>query len=827
MDKYIKFKFNLSNADTAIYLDAIQVLKENAYPKVSYTIEPSVVDQNFLYTAYNQLNRICNINDTELKLENVQGYISELELDLDHPENDHFEIKNYKTKFEDLFSSIVAQTEAMKKSAYTIGLAAQAFTSTGDIQGDILQQSIGKVDLNYAFNNGHLTIDAKNGIWGTSDSGVVAFRGGGIFTATDKDSAGNWKWNTGIVPQGINANLITTGQLDTNKINIYAGDKVRFQLNGEGLYAYKSFFEDQNLLDYASDPEHSDVADTLADNTTDKLDVAQYVVMNENGLFLMAKAGALVLNDDKTDFVEIAKDVKRVEVSWDGFKLRNWNNDEVFWADPSTGNLRMRGVVYATGLYIVGDKSQDEVTDEDKLEKYLTTQIPKTTYTSSEPSDPKEGDFWYDTTKKITYQYKLKSTAEDGTKTYEWQPVALETKIWRQEDPPVFGTYSIGDIWFQLMNGENGQYTNERICISLTGYPYADFVIYNAHQITGAFFSVETETGVVSIQSARKMELVTNGVLSITGDNGITMGSEVAINMAAGSSINMFVESDENKLKNSVLTINKKGINLTAGSIIMNANTSLDMQSGGVLRLVSKESQGSYILLGANQDGSGGVVSLTSNGIVAPTGAFNSLTINGLPALTKTWVNKPIIVSYSRPTTGGDFIWIQPSSSTVETTSTARDETINLTMEESSTNKTWGPSSSVELNTFSPPDKNFDNLTNVTATYYYTANVRVAGLNYHNSSAYIDTEIKITGASLTLTNGTQSVKLTSSTKCTLHNWNYHTLEFTSGPTSVNVLPASAMSSELKVTFTCQPNNALGIIKSASPVNLSVRLLATG
>jgi hypothetical protein len=35
--------------------------------------------------------------------------------------------------------------------------------------------------------------------------------GGGIFTATEKDASGNWKWNTGILPSGINASLITAG----------------------------------------------------------------------------------------------------------------------------------------------------------------------------------------------------------------------------------------------------------------------------------------------------------------------------------------------------------------------------------------------------------------------------------------------------------------------------------------------------------------------------------------------------------------------------------------------------------------------------------------
>ena len=117
----LSIKFSLSNASTSIYLDALKILKENSVPKVSYTITPSVIkNDEFLYTAYNKLNRICNINDYELKFKDAQGYISELHLNLDRPWEDNFEIKNYKNKFEDLFSTIVAQTQEMKKNSYNI-----------------------------------------------------------------------------------------------------------------------------------------------------------------------------------------------------------------------------------------------------------------------------------------------------------------------------------------------------------------------------------------------------------------------------------------------------------------------------------------------------------------------------------------------------------------------------------------------------------------------------------------------------------------------------------------------------------------------------------
>jgi len=106
--------------------------------------------------------------------------------------------------------------------------AAAAFDAYGSIRPWALEGTIYKADLDYAFNNGKLTIDEKNGIWGVSESGVVAIRGGGIFTSTENDGKGNWKWNTGITPEGINATLITAGQLDTNRVMVYAGDKLRF-----------------------------------------------------------------------------------------------------------------------------------------------------------------------------------------------------------------------------------------------------------------------------------------------------------------------------------------------------------------------------------------------------------------------------------------------------------------------------------------------------------------------------------------------------------------------------------------------------------------------
>lgn len=339
--------YTISNADTSIYLDAIEVLKENAMPKVEYDVKPNVFATEYCETLYNKLGNIIRINDNELKFKNIRGYISGLTLDLDNPDEDTIEVKNYKTKFEDLFSTITAQTEAMKKNNGLMQSVAAAFTSSGELSETVLQSSIRKVDLDYAFNNGKLTIDEHNGIWGTSDTGVVAFRGGGIFTATEKNTQGNWKWNTGITPEGINADLITTGQLDTNLIKIYSGDNVRFQMNGDGIFAYKNQTTNAKQ-NYSDDAPQETIT---ADNAIDSL---QYVRFYDEGLVLVAKKGAKVLNHNATDYITVLQnnyefsEIKRVEIGWKGLILRNWDNQDVFYADADTGNLTLTGRIIAT-----------------------------------------------------------------------------------------------------------------------------------------------------------------------------------------------------------------------------------------------------------------------------------------------------------------------------------------------------------------------------------------------------------------------------------------------------------------------------------------------
>lgn len=153
LDATYSLHYTLSTAANAMYLDALDIMKENAFPKTSYNITPLAINKEFMRNAYDHLGQLAHINDDELKFENVQGYISEVDLDLDKPWEDTYVIKNYKTKFEDVFSSIVAQTEQMKKNSTVIGMAANLITSEGMLEKENLMKSLLSGDIQSIIEN--------------------------------------------------------------------------------------------------------------------------------------------------------------------------------------------------------------------------------------------------------------------------------------------------------------------------------------------------------------------------------------------------------------------------------------------------------------------------------------------------------------------------------------------------------------------------------------------------------------------------------------------------------------------------------------------------
>ena len=147
-DITVNVSYVLSNASTSIYLDALKIEKENAYPKVSYTVDPNILNKAMIRTLYDKLSWIVHINDAQLKLKDAYGYISKLVLNLDFPDKDTIEVKNYTTKFEDLFSTIVAQTENMQRNE---GLLNRLARGEYALSGHGLNSTLNTAEMNNYF----------------------------------------------------------------------------------------------------------------------------------------------------------------------------------------------------------------------------------------------------------------------------------------------------------------------------------------------------------------------------------------------------------------------------------------------------------------------------------------------------------------------------------------------------------------------------------------------------------------------------------------------------------------------------------------------------
>ena len=287
-------KYQLSRANEMLYLDAKEVARENSQPRYSYELEiTNVPDQ----VKFIDLGQLAYINDYSLGIHAATGYVSSIKYALDKPQDDEITIQNYKTKFEDLFSTITASSEAMKNNSVSYNIAAGAFTSNGQIEGSVLQNSINNNNVSFNYSNTNVVIDPDQGIILTNTSpymngvyGQVALRGGGIFLSDSIDGAGGRVWSTGITPTGINASMITTGQLDTETIRIFSGSNLAFQWNAEGLFAYQR--NDDGIPDMKSYVKYSDKGLQYISGDNAAVDLGW------DGLLISAQKGAIELTGD-------------------------------------------------------------------------------------------------------------------------------------------------------------------------------------------------------------------------------------------------------------------------------------------------------------------------------------------------------------------------------------------------------------------------------------------------------------------------------------------------------------------------------------------------
>ena len=231
--------------DTLYYLDALQVAYTSSRPQIQYEINVLRLSDIPEYSS-----KVFNLGDISF-VQDVEyfGYIdkftpykekvilSEITSYFDTPDKDTIKVQNYKTQFDDLFQRITAAVQNLEFTEGKYAKAASIVNSDGTIRSNVIQNTFAEnVDLVYGAQNESATID-NTGVTVTNNadgSKQVKVTSGGVFITSD----GGMTWNNAIRGDGITADVITTGRLNTEQVVIYGADAPSFTWDQYGINAY-------------------------------------------------------------------------------------------------------------------------------------------------------------------------------------------------------------------------------------------------------------------------------------------------------------------------------------------------------------------------------------------------------------------------------------------------------------------------------------------------------------------------------------------------------------------------------------------------------------
>lgn len=240
--------------DNLYYLDAVSTAYTSSRPQISYNISVLRLSalEEFKNKVFN-LGDISFIQDVEFfGYTNIDGVktpykekvlVSEITSNFDSPEKDSFKVQNYKTQFEDLFQRITATTQSLQYATGVYNKAADSFTSTGEIEGETLQNSFNlNQNLAWAAQNDSVVYDTTGmTVVDTTDpTKIVRISSKGIQITED----GGQHWYLGITGSGISTKYLTSGFIATDKISIMDGAYPTFKWDKYGLTAFSYELKD-------------------------------------------------------------------------------------------------------------------------------------------------------------------------------------------------------------------------------------------------------------------------------------------------------------------------------------------------------------------------------------------------------------------------------------------------------------------------------------------------------------------------------------------------------------------------------------------------------
>lgn len=224
--------------DEKYYTDALSVMYNSCYPQVAYTINTFEVSQLPGYEMFNfNVGEKTWAEDGEFFGFNADGspkkeevIITEKSENLDDPSKNTNKVQNFKNQFQDLFQKITATVQQAQYStgAYEKGVA-EANAITEDSVG-FLREAMSTMTVN--LDNPQVMSES------TDKSSQLRIVDGKVLIGKRDQNTEEISWTTGLSSDGIAADLINTGRLNTSKIQVYGGDNPTFRWDARGISAY-------------------------------------------------------------------------------------------------------------------------------------------------------------------------------------------------------------------------------------------------------------------------------------------------------------------------------------------------------------------------------------------------------------------------------------------------------------------------------------------------------------------------------------------------------------------------------------------------------------
>ena len=232
-DKYIE--------DDKYYSDAVSTAANSALPKVTYTFGVIDIGQISEYEDFQfELGDKTWVEDPDLfGNEREEVVITEITYELEEPDKSSIKIQNHKDQFSSLFQKVTATTQSVQYAAGQWNKAADFANANPVDQAAFLQSALTDAETKLQNAGDQSVVWDKTGITVTdliSPNEQIRIIGGAIMLRSpDGDGLG---WTTAITAKGINAKIITTGQLNTGNITIMSGDEPYFRWDAMGITAY-------------------------------------------------------------------------------------------------------------------------------------------------------------------------------------------------------------------------------------------------------------------------------------------------------------------------------------------------------------------------------------------------------------------------------------------------------------------------------------------------------------------------------------------------------------------------------------------------------------